>query len=94
MNEETTPAQYKATSDRAWDVAKERDAETSALKRRIQQLEVDQRRKLQLEDARQSLQGIGIHNRFEMPTYRGVPLTAFKPDDLIRITKLVMETDR
>lgn len=27
----------------------------------------------------------------EMPTYRGVPLTAFKPDDLIRIAKQQME---
>jgi len=44
----------------------------------------------QLRNAVHSLKEVDI-SKDKMPTYRGVPLTAFKPDDLIRIVKQQME---
>ncbi len=86
MNEETTLAQYKVACDRAWEVVKERDADVVALKRRIRQLEVVRRQKIQLKRAQEELQDIDISG-FGMPTYRGVPLSEFSNNDLIRLTK-------
>ncbi len=44
----------------------------------------------QLRNAAHSLKRVDI-SKDKMPTYRGVPLIAFKPDDLIRIVKWYIE---
>ena len=94
MSEETTLSQYKVACDRAWEVVKERDADVSALKRRIQQLENVRRQNILLKNARQSLRDTEVDDGINAVFYMGVPLDMFDKEDLLRLINKFWETNR